>query len=361
MASSPNIRSLTSLRGFAAWWVVLFHFRGILLSWSGPETSHVFGCGYVAVDLFFVLSGFVIALNYGALFQNRGLAEAPYFLTVRLARIYPLHLFILCVMVITPLGLLLTGHAKLPARYDPGYFFLSLGLVQNWGFTNQIAWNDPAWSISTEWLAYILFPLFVWLFAAMNPSRGKLIAVIAALLLVLGAGARSVGGLGGDIAHFGVPRCLFEFLIGMSLYYLTTCTPRRQWISFLAFIVGIIAIGVFVSGIQPDYMVVPVGFLLIVYALSDQTMIISRVMSWRHFEMIGIISYSTYMVHILVDDWVKIILVRPSLPGWIAFPSAIILTCVLSVALYHVVEVPSRVWGRSIARRFVRLRPVGVR
>ena len=147
MASSPNIRSLTSLRGFAAWWVVLFHFRGILLSWSSPEALHVFGCGYVAVDLFFVLSGFVIALNYGALFQNKGLAETPYFLTVRLARIYPLHLFILCVMVITPVGLLLTGHANLPARYDPGYFFLSLGLVQNWGFTNRIAWNDPAWSI----------------------------------------------------------------------------------------------------------------------------------------------------------------------------------------------------------------------
>lgn len=340
---------------------MLFHFQGILLSWSSPEALHVFGCGYVAVDLFFILSGFVIGLNYSSLFQNRGLSEAPYFLLVRLARIYPLHLLISCVMVITPLAFLLTGHANISDRYDPGHFFLSLGLVQNWGFTNQIAWNDPAWSISTEWLAYILFPLFVWLFTAVNHSRTQLMIVMAVALLLLGAGARSVGSLGNDIIHFGVARCLFEFLIGMSLYHLTACMPRRQWISLLALALGGTAIIVFVNGIEPDYVVVPGGFLLIVYALSDENMIISRAMSWRHFEMIGLISYSTYMVHILVDDWVKIALVRPSLPDWIAFPAAIILTCVLSVALYTVIEVPGRNWGRSIAQKLFRLRPIGVR
>lgn len=361
MPSSANIRSLTSIRGFAAWWVVLYHFRGLLFSWGNPQLIGFFARGYVAVDLFFELSGFVIALNYSSFFQSGRFAEMPHFLALRLARIYPLHLFVLCAMTINPLALLLTGHTVIPSRYSPTDFVLSVLLVQNWGFTDHLVWNGPAWSISTEWLAYLIFPVFVWMLAVVNQSRAKLLLSMAAILFLLGMAARMVGGLGNDIPHFGVVRCLFEFLLGMNLYYLTECTRRYNWLSLLCFIAGLAATGAFVAGWQPDYTVVPIGFLLIVYGLSDRSMMASRILWLRGFEAIGLISYSTYMVHSLVDDWVRFILVRPSVPDKIAFPAAILLTFVLSVVLYRGIEVPGRSWGRSVADRLFRLRLLGAR
>src|ERR1700704_1066654 len=105
MTASRDIRSLTSIRGIAAWWIVLFHFREYTPLLDNASTGHVIGHGYLAVDLFFELSGFVIALNYGRFFRNLNLAEYLRFLGRRLARIYPLHLLMLLVFLLNPLAI----------------------------------------------------------------------------------------------------------------------------------------------------------------------------------------------------------------------------------------------------------------
>jgi peptidoglycan/LPS O-acetylase OafA/YrhL len=91
MGSSPEIRSLTGIRGVAASAVVLYHFD-LGQPDSGP-LQHVLHHGYLAVDLFFVLSGFVMALTYGRAFVLQPNIEGfGRFLENRLARIYPLYL-----------------------------------------------------------------------------------------------------------------------------------------------------------------------------------------------------------------------------------------------------------------------------
>ena len=95
MTRPQAIPALTSIRGIAAWWVVLYHFREHLPSgcpeWLLALTAH----GYLAVDLFFILSGFVLALNYAESLPG-DLAGATGFYRLRFARIYPLHFVILC-------------------------------------------------------------------------------------------------------------------------------------------------------------------------------------------------------------------------------------------------------------------------
>ena len=108
-----------------------------------------------------LLSGFVLALNYAESFRG-GLAGATGFYRPRFARIYPLHFVILMAFLLNPAAIALFSTSGDTSAYRWDYFGLSLFLVQNWGLSSELAWNDPAWSISTEVFAYLLFP-----FAAM--------------------------------------------------------------------------------------------------------------------------------------------------------------------------------------------------
>src|SRR5207253_1604119 len=94
------------------------------------------------------------------------------FFVARFARIYPLHAFMMAVLLLNPLAQLFSRAGLDDARYDPSYFFLSLLMIQNWGFTGHLAWNIPAWSISTEWFAYFLFPPFAYLVVKASPKPG---------------------------------------------------------------------------------------------------------------------------------------------------------------------------------------------
>jgi peptidoglycan/LPS O-acetylase OafA/YrhL len=94
-----EIRSLTGLRGLAAAWVVLYHFHQADASAGalGTFLRH----GYLAVDIFFVLSGFVMALSYTHLFA-KGLSVQSFgvFLVRRFARIYPLYILMTCLFAL---------------------------------------------------------------------------------------------------------------------------------------------------------------------------------------------------------------------------------------------------------------------
>src|SRR4051794_77871 len=155
--SGQYFSALTSVRGIAAWWVVLFHFRNELPNEFFNTTAHnVIAHGHLAVDLFFALSGFVIALNYADKLKIFTRVEYIRFLVMRFGRIYPLYLFMLLLFIINPLAIhFFSSNHSLDSRYDPVAYLLSLALIQHWGFYNKLTWNIPAWSISTEWAAYM--------------------------------------------------------------------------------------------------------------------------------------------------------------------------------------------------------------
>src|ERR1700761_1472755 len=130
---SRQIGSLTGIRAIAAWWVVLYHMGGTLGAIWLPAKKIV-ATGWLGVDLFFMLSGFVIALNYWDKVSNPG--QYGRFVWMRLARLYPVHL----VGLLAALGLFVAGglahtHSTIEAAtagYTLWTFLQQLLLVHHW-------------------------------------------------------------------------------------------------------------------------------------------------------------------------------------------------------------------------------------
>jgi peptidoglycan/LPS O-acetylase OafA/YrhL len=355
---STTIRGITGLRGLAAWLVVLYHFREVFFWGQGSWWLQVVNYGYLAVDLFFILSGLVIYINYHADFERLDIRKAMYFYGKRLSRIYPLHLAILLLYLLNPLAILLFSNAgDLSDRYSVSYYFLSLGLVQNWGFTNDLEWNIPAWSISTEFAAYLLFPLLVFGLKRLAQWGTPVIFGVSVFLLLglhalfSGFGAQS---LGQNIAEIGVYRCILEFSLGLVLgHCFLLARGQIQRISQFAFILLMVwlAISFLVGGSNArDYWVAPAAFALLIVVFLDDDNLIARLFGARIPYYLGEISYSTYLVHYFVKDWVKFL--SPQL-GIGQFFIYIVCVFVLSVVLYRQVETRCRV---MLYQRLARLK-----
>jgi len=348
------IHALTSARGIAAWMVVLFHYREALPGWVPAPILDLVAQGYLAVDLFFLLSGYVIALNYAGEFSRLSLASIRRFLILRLGRIYPLHLFMLLLFLLNPIAILLFSAAATPGlRYEPVYFVLSLFLIQNWGFTDNLAWNVPSWSISTEWAAYLLFPLLALGLhrAARNAAVTLCLAGTLLAVLAVSASLSGLDNLGSNIPGFGLLRCLLGFATGMLLWRL-----RVLW-SASAFGGGNLATLCAAActtlyAASPwaihDFIIMPLGFTLLIWALTDDAALLSRMLQVSWLRAIGTVSYSTYLVHYFVKDWVNFLLVRPGIPESLPILCYLAVTAVASALLYAWIEVPGRKIGRDL-------------
>lgn len=149
-----EIKGLTGLRGYAALWVFFLH-----ATWgmrAGSYAMKVAKLGGSGVIIFFVLSGFILSHTYAEKFADNKMTHGR-FMFARLARVYPLHLFTLIAFAF----LVSIGYVGIGTNDNPYTFVLNLGLIQSWGITDLISWNQPSWSISTEMFAYLLFPFFI--------------------------------------------------------------------------------------------------------------------------------------------------------------------------------------------------------
>ncbi|WP_372659162.1 acyltransferase family protein [Hydrogenophaga sp.] len=336
-----NIRGITGLRGLAAWLVVFYHFREPF-AWAGDTwIMKVVGQGFLAVDLFFVLSGLVIYLNYHTDFQQLRPVNMLLFYGKRLARIYPLHITILLMYLLNPLAIVFaSSSATLDGRYDPAYFLMSIFLVQNWGFTDELAWNIPAWSISTEFAAYLLFPLLVFGLKRVAQAGWAWLWFVFALCLLGLPGlylSMDSPSLGANISHLGVYRCVIEFTMGLVLGYWyiryrhsSVAISRYAMLGLLAW--GLLAVA---TGQLADYWVAPLAFSLLIAVFFDGGSLLSKAFGGRIPNYLGEISYSTYLVHYFVKDWVKFL--SPEL-GVGSFVVYVALVFALSAILYKQVE-----------------------
>ena len=343
MTAKPELRALTSVRGLAAWFVVLYHIR---LSIGGlhAEWVAVFAKGYLAVDFFFLLSGFVIWLSWSEKLRSGGMAAVPGFLRKRVARIWPLHLFMLGVAVALAMLFTITGRAE-PANYPFAELPLHILLVQNWGFTDQLTWNDPAWSISAEFGAYLLFPLLTLAVDWKRVPSWGVVSIIVALCVLLYAVMSSHGAvtLGQDIARFGLIRCLIEFTAGTAI-----CALWLRWKdqpklpALLAGSLACLLILAWMLG-MPETLGVPLLFsvLLLVLALTSGIRRNPLDAGWLHY--LGEISYATYLGHFMLWIVFKLALVQdarnvpPLLIGLY-----LLLVLFSSAALYRFVERPAQ-------------------
>ena len=183
-----EIKALTGLRIVAAVWVVLFHFRPMLSDISPDlreNLSPVLNCGAEGVDLFFILSGFVLAWNYlDRMGRSWSTRETLHFLWLRLARVYPVYLVTLHLAALLVILSLHVGHVPLPevSSLTAISYVRQILLVQLWfePFFDGTSWDGPAWSISAEWLAYLLFGALVLVIFRMKlATRARTLMVLA--------------------------------------------------------------------------------------------------------------------------------------------------------------------------------------
>jgi peptidoglycan/LPS O-acetylase OafA/YrhL len=333
-----ELRALTSVRGLAAWFVVFYHIR---LSIAGLPVvvRDVFAKGYLAVDFFFLLSGFVIWLTW----HDRVRGNAGVFLRKRIARIWPLHLVVLAGAVALALVLKATGRGN-PGGYPFAQLPLHIVLIQNWGFTDRLAWNDPSWSISAELAAYLLFPLLARAVDWRRLPSWVLLAVAAAILLLLHL-AMDAPTLGTDIARFGLLRCLTEFATGTIACALWLRWRGKNRTPIVA-AAGVVLLLAWALG-APETLVAPVAFacLLLVLALTSG----ATPLECRAIHYLGEISYATYLGHFMLWVVFKLAFVSDAAavpPVLIALYLALVLAA--SVALYHLVERPAQRWINGI-------------
>ena len=166
-----EIKALSGLRIVAAVWVVLFHFRPLLARGSARDfrsaLAPVLDCGAQGVDLFFILSGFVLTWNYlDRMGESWSWRATLHFLWLRLSRVWPVYLVTMHLAALWIIFTLNVGHVPSEAadQLTAMNYVRQFLLVQLWfqPYFDGSSWDGPAWSISAEWLAYLFSGGWCW-------------------------------------------------------------------------------------------------------------------------------------------------------------------------------------------------------
>jgi peptidoglycan/LPS O-acetylase OafA/YrhL len=355
-----KIDSLTGLRGIAALWVALYHGVGSLpIAGSFPAVvGNIVGCGWLAVDLFFVLSGYVISYVHQRDFVRVTATEYVRFLKLRVARIYPAHcaVALLCVPVIVGAHFLLPGAVNpvIAERFNIRTLLYALTLLNGWGFPRSTGWNLPSWSVGSEWFAYLTFPFVALLANRLGSARAFVAIGAATMAITLLLSFLIRGGSTYMLPEaWSLVRVQSEFVLGCCVFGLTRYATRGRAYDALGAtaalaIIGLTAIGA--PGLLVAALIVSFAVLILGLATSDS---VGALLATRPLVYLGEISYSLYLIHGLVLLLLKSA-VSHTLPG--VHPGAIGSMGVLALylgaivlaaaALYACVENPARQYLR---------------
>jgi peptidoglycan/LPS O-acetylase OafA/YrhL len=346
-SARDQIDSLTGLRAAVAIWVVLMHFREVTPTrvWEFPIGDALIANGAFGVDIFFVLSGFILSHVYVKTFHSRLRANQYFrFLMFRLARIYPVHLVTFVAMLaLAGVKVMISGSDGLPGRYDPATIITTLTLTHSW-FPGIQSPNMPSWSISAEWFAYLAFPTLCILL-----PRNKWVPALyigAALALVFFE----------PFGHYSLSHALAAFLVGMVAFH--SALPAAGRIRF-GRLTGLCVAGMIVFWAQGPNPRNEIGLLLsaaLIVALVDSQDFLSQVLSSRLVVYLGEISYSLYMVHwpvrVAIRSALQMLGLLDSLPSAIVVSGYVIAALLGAIASYHFIEVPGRTLLRTAANAF---------
>jgi len=346
----PNdIRPLTSLRIVAAIWVLAYHFRDHL----GRDIDRlgVVAKGYLGVDLFFILSGFILSHVYLSRWETRTFNYGS-FLWARLSRIYPVHLVTLAATI----GIWLVGKTMGasfdPVAFDPAVLPQHLLLIHAWGTTPSVQWNFPSWSISAEWFAYLGFPVAaVFVLAFRRMAWAAVLGALAVFALMFWA-VESHGLPLSEVTRLGFIRIIPAFLLGASLHLLgrTVSLPRSFALGGAAAAVGWIVVAATLG--SSDALIWP-AFGLLIFSLAEASKTNAHgIMGAAWLVYLGEVSYSVYMTHLPVDIayFHALDRIAPGIGGaaaWFAWIGVFAATLIVSMATYHLVERPARSWMRA--------------
>lgn len=356
---SSEIRSLTGIRGVAAVWVMLGHYLGE--SPANETVRFVVGRGYVAVDVFMVLSGFVLALTYQARFEQTGARGAfGRFLWQRLARIYPLYaLTTLVCVALAWAGLPVWGVTALSANLVTA----NLAMVQVW-LPSLASLNATGWSISAEWAANLLFPVFVLLLSRWPSVRASVTLGLACAALTVaaftqgnaGEGDYAAGALDWYIYPHALTRCIPEFVLGMVCWQLRRFAP---WTSILGRTPVLLTLLILSAGLTVFTMLDLVLVVLVcglVIGLSYEQSAIATALGSAVPRFLGGISFGIYMIQMPVlslRPMLEAALARIGVPAPDDVATALVLAIVVGLSALSLAwfERPVQQWLRRLNAR----------
>jgi len=368
------LASLTALRGIAALLVAVFHFEMAIARFVPAAQTMFFEKCYLMVDLFFIMSGFIMMHVYSNHFKNNIQTKSlKNFLVARFARIYPLHLFSLLLLVVIVRWV--TDWGNPPIVFEqPSDILPNILLLQSFGFTKIYSWNIPSWSISAEWAAYLLFPVI-----ALSINKRKTLSVILLILLILAAYYSIMYLLPRKnplypsipVPHnlnttfdYGYLRGIAGFTTGILVYLVYQLhAVRKAFSSDIMSLLAIFAITIAMHFSLNDGITV-FFFAVLVLSFTANNGRIAKLCKGKFLQFLGDISYSVYLMQIFLQEPFSHGIYLPGITGIgrgkqnIDFSGGILycigyllLLVLLSYVTYQWVERPSRRFINHIWRK----------
>lgn len=334
-----QIRSMEGLRGLAVFFVFLVHYVTLAEPWLIRETlawtlaSSLRGIGHAGVDLFFVLSGYLI---YGTLIVKAH-PVLPY-LHRRVQRIYPAFLAVFILYLL--LSWLFPHESKIPQGIAVAIIYLGANLLLLPGLLPIEPMITVAWSLSYEMFYYLLIPLLIAVLNLRAWSRKSRMGFFGIVAL-----------LGFALAHWveGGPVRLVMFVAGILLFETLSLTkaPRIDGLGLLALLVGLIVIDQWAVG-PMRYVVLFFSFYLLCLAAFRGNGLTARVFCWTPLRWLGNMSYTYYLIHGLTLKAIfliigKVLPVASRWDGpvfWAVFVVTFLLTLLPASMLFVLIEKP---------------------
>lgn len=335
-----EIKPLTSIRGLFALYVAIYHIF--------PRTNAFLANGYLSVDLFFVLSGFIMSYVYSVKFSsNIQINDYLLYIKGRFARVYPLYAFII---IITSFFYFKN---EIPTPSFKDYIILFSFLQSITDVDNNLI--PHAWSIAVEFIAYLIFPFAM---LCLSKRHGFITLAIVTLAAFIGLYMASSKGYWGPLdvfsGGFSVVRCLSDYALGIvSFFALQAAREKLNGKVLDALLIFLVAFAFATLNFRGFDLLVVACFALIVPLLSESHGIVYKLMSFSPLVYLGEISYSIYLIHYPLCRKLAFI------PGWLHNKIwlidvnyiALLMTVIISIFTYHFIEVPFRSLIRGTTKR----------
>jgi peptidoglycan/LPS O-acetylase OafA/YrhL len=365
--SKDALPGLTGIRGVAALAVFLCHFQPVILTVLGFDENAGFRFidnGFRGVDLFFVLSGFILSHVHQKDFQTITGEQLRKFYLLRFFRVYPLNTLVLLALLPIPFAVPEFVAWYRAAHISQGEYHLrdfsfaafvqSFFLAQTWTVAKFGTWNEPAWTLSAEVVGYGAFP-FLANFIVRQRSTLTLIglaigslASLVILMMVAGHATNNPSGI------FGVIRMAFCFFAGIAvarLFHLWAIPRKTAAITTILFTL-ITLLFLWLDNLGT---LIVFGFAGLIFGLAYGYGPINAFMTSSPIMFLGKISFSFYMVHIIpLSLFVWVLTDRTQGLGFLTKLLALACMPVACVALamltYEFIEIPFQRLGRKVVR-----------
>jgi len=343
------------LRGIAALAVLIFHYQHFYCASPGSLFENkaiqpfyeyleiIYYHGHIAVQLFWVISGFVFANVY----FNRETTGKEFFVH-RFARLHPLHFVTLCIIAIIQVtSMAVLGQYLILENTDWYHFILNVFMISNWGFETGYSFNGPFWSVSVEIFSYIVL-----YFSLKTLTKNRLVFSVFYTFLFLMINQ-----------HLpwckSLTDCTYYFFLGTTVYGVVNLLKNKVGFIFLlsmACFAGAIYVNTINPIIKGDFVVSRDFFSLFlpgfVLLFSGLDCLPSLKSFGKRFKKIGDLSFSVYLCHLPLQMVVLIFIQKNAIDtsifnhpiSLLLFLSTVYLIAYFSYTYY---ENPMRVWIKN--------------